>query len=165
LIPFEQLKLKSAFSLTEAKQGSGNFVSGEKVIIEEKKEVTYQNESFSLETIQKAIATYAEDQLKLGNRMLHVTLTTCKIELEREAEIILTITNEAQNEKLQTIKQEFLDEIRKTIQNNTVTLVIKLSEEQTIVKAFKPSDKFKIMAEKYPALLELKKRFDLEIDY
>ncbi len=127
--------------------------------------VVYTNKPFTLEDVKAAISKYASEQMQLGNRMLHVTLTTCVIDLVNETEIQLTIINESQNEKLQTVKQDFLDEIRKTIQNNTVTLGIKLSEAQVVVKAFKPSDKFKQLAEKYPALLELKKRFDLEIDY
>lgn len=166
-IPFEQLKLKSQFSLTEAKQGSANGNGAIKEIetTTNTETVTFTNKPFTLEDIKVAINKYAGEQLQLGNRMLHVTLTTCGIDLVNETEIRLTIINESQNEKLQTVKQDFLDEIRKIIQNNTVTLGIKLTEEQVAVKAFKPSDKFKQLAEKYPALLELKKRFDLEIDY
>ena len=166
-IPFEQLKLKSQFSLTEAKQGSanGNGIAKTSETTITTEPIAFANKPFTLDDIKAAINKYAGEQLQLGNRMLHVTLTTCGVDLANETEIVLTIVNEAQNEKLQTLKQDFLDEIRKTIQNNTVTLGIKLSEEQMVVKAFKPSDKFKQLAEKYPALLELKKRFDLEIDY
>jgi hypothetical protein len=44
-------------------------------------------------------------------------------------------------------------------------LEIKVSEIVGEIKAYKPADKFKLMAEKNPALLELKKRFDLDIEY
>jgi DNA polymerase III subunit gamma/tau len=140
-------------------------LTGEKEMVVEQNETVFQNKPYTLETIKQAIHQYAGELLKLGNKMLHVTLTTCGIELLNDKEIVLTLTNEVENERLLSIKQEFLDEIRKTIQNNTVTLSVKLSEAEVVVKAFKPSDKFKQMAEKYPALLELKKRFDLEIDY
>ncbi|MDI9339469.1 MAG: hypothetical protein QM534_02770 [Sediminibacterium sp.] len=165
VIPFDQLKIKSQFSLAEARNGAGNGQGTPTPQQQEKAENSYQNIPFGINELKNAIAKYAADQLQLGNRMLHVTLTTCGIDLQNESELILTIINEAQNEKLQTVKQDFLDEIRKTIQNNTLTLTVKLSEAEATVKAFKPSDKFKQLAEKYPALLELKKRFDLEIDY
>jgi hypothetical protein len=166
-IPFEQLKLKSQFSLTEAKQGAaaGNGLVKEIEPTITTETVVFTNKPFTLEDIKIAINKYAAEQFQLGNKFLHSTLTTSKIDLIGETEISLTLINASQAEKLQTVKQDFLDEIRKIIQNNTVTLGIKLSEAQVTVKAFKPSDKFKQLAEKYPALLELKKRFDLEIDY
>lgn len=164
-MPFEQLKLKSQFSLNEAQNGTLNVINSTAATPLVSENLISQNKPFTLDTVKEAIANYAAEQLQLGNRMLHVSLTTCSITMLGETEVQLTLTNEAQNEKLQTVKQDFLDEVRKTIQNNTLTLSIKISEAETAVKAFKPSDKFKQLAEKYPALLELKKRFDLEIDY
>jgi hypothetical protein len=51
------------------------------------------------------------------------------------------------------------------LQNTTLLVDIKISESMEQIKAYKPMDIFKAMSEKNPALLELKKRFDLEIDY
>jgi len=77
----------------------------------------------------------------------------------------LIINNETQKEQFISIKQNFADAIRPALQNNTVNIEIKISEIESKTKAYKPLDVFKAMSEKNPALLELKKRFDLEIDY
>ena len=58
-----------------------------------------------------------------------------------------------------------MDEIRQTLQNNLVQLEIELLEYSAPSKAYKPMDIFREMAEKNPAILELKKLFDLEVDY
>ena len=75
------------------------------------------------------------------------------------------INNETQKEQLQMIRQEFVDELRKQLQNSAITLEIQITQAAKQTKAYKPVDIFKAMAEKNPALMELKKRFDLEIDY
>lgn len=102
--------------------------------------------------------------MKQGSRQLATTLTTAELNFENNT-ITLIINNETQREQLQNIKQDFLDEIRKTLGNNQVNLVIEISQIEKQSKAYKPADIFKSMVEKNPALLELKKRFDLEIDY
>ena len=80
--------------------------------------------------------------------------------------IILNIYNEAQKEILTAVKQDFLDFVRKELSNNTIRLEIKIEAEPTSnAKVYKPSDKFKLLAEKNPSLLELKKRLDLDLDY
>ena len=63
------------------------------------------------------------------------------------------------------MKQDLVDELRKKLQNNLIALDIAITKTETQTKVFKPSDVFKNMIEKNPALLEMKKRFDLEIDY
>ncbi len=66
---------------------------------------------------------------------------------------------------LTTIKQDMLDELRIILKNKQTQLEIKVMETVENLKAYKPLDKFKLMAEKNPMLLELKKRFDLDIEY
>jgi hypothetical protein len=63
------------------------------------------------------------------------------------------------------VRQDIIDELRSRLQNNLLTLELAISEIETQSKAFKPVDIFRAMAERNPALVELKKRFDLEIDY
>jgi hypothetical protein len=63
------------------------------------------------------------------------------------------------------IRQHFVDGIRIDLQNSSIAVEVELSQHEVQTRAYKPSDVFKAMSEKNPALLELKKRFDLEIDY
>lgn len=107
---------------------------------------------------------YAQVKQQQGARQLSTTLTTSELSFANNI-ISLKLNNETQREQLNALKQDFLDELRKTLQSNLVTLEITLSQAEAQTKAYKPSDIFKSMAEKNPALMELKKRFDLEIDY
>ena len=63
------------------------------------------------------------------------------------------------------MRQDILDTLRNLLQNKQTQLNIIVSEAVNETKAYKPDDKFKLLAEKNPALLELKKRFDLSVEY
>ena len=95
---------------------------------------------------------------------MYATLTSSKISLS-ETTISIEINNEVQKELLSNIKQEILDALRTLLSNKQTLLNITVSETIGEVKAYKPDDKFKMMAEKNPALLELKKRFDLNPEH
>jgi DNA polymerase-3 subunit gamma/tau len=114
--------------------------------------------------VRAAILFYAETKEKEGSRQIPTILKTAEIGFA-ENTITLTINNETQKEQFLLIKQSFVDALRGQLQNSKVNLEIEISKSEMQVKAYKPIDIFKSMSEKNPALLELKKRFDLEIDY
>lgn len=163
-VPFEQLKIKSAFSLNETKN-SQSIKLTETIITSSEQVVSKEaNKEVTIEDVKTVIASYAASKQQSGARQLAVTLSTAQIILTNKT-ITLQINNESQKENLMAIKQEFLDELRKLLQNNLITLEVETTVAEAQGKAYKPVDIFKSMAEKNPALLELKKRFDLEIDY
>ena len=116
------------------------------------------------ERVADAVKQFAEEKNNTGFRQMYATLTSSKISLEANT-ILIELNNEVQREMLVNIKQDMLDEFRRLLSNRQAQLDIKVSEILGEVKAYKPADKFKLMAEKNPALLELKKRFDLDIEY
>lgn len=162
-VPFDQLKIKSAFSLHETKAQNNKTLEAILTSAEEAapKEA---NKEVSLEDVKTVIKDYAVTKQKNGQKQVGITLEMAQISFDNKI-ITLKINNESQKEKLTDIKQEFLDEIRKLLQNNLIGLEIEITAGEAQGKAYKPIDVFKNMAEKNPALLELKKRFDLEIDY
>lgn len=163
VVPFSELKIKAQFSLSEAIK-SKNTIAGETE--NNTTEVAFENKPFNFEELQKAIHEFANIKNAAGNRQLYATLSTARIELTDTNLTIMFIHNEAQKEILTNVRQEFLDNIRQQLSNNTVGLDIRIEEAPvSTAKVYKPSDKFKFLAEKNPALLELKKRFDLELDY
>ena len=163
-VSFEQLKIKSAFSLNETKNSQA--IKLTETIITSSEEVISKetNKEVTIEDVKTVIASYALSKQQSGAKQLAVTLSTAQIILTNKT-ITLQINNESQKENLMAIKQEFLDELRKLLQNNLITLEVETTAAEAQGKAYKPVDIFKSMAEKNPALLELKKRFDLEIDY
>ena len=112
----------------------------------------------------QGVKQFAELKLQSGNRQLYATLTSSKISFHFPT-ILIELTNEVQREMLTSIKQDMLDEIRTILKNKQTQLEIKVLETVDSLKAYKPMDKFKLMSEKNPMLLELKKRFDLDIEY
>jgi DNA polymerase-3 subunit gamma/tau len=163
-VSFEQLKIKSAFSLNETKNSHAIKLT-ETIITSSEEVITKEtNKEVTIEDVKTVIASYAVSKQQSGAKQLAVTLSTAQIILTNKT-ITLQINNESQKENLMAIKQEFLDELRKLLQNNLITLEVETTAAEAQGKAYKPVDIFKSMAEKNPALLELKKRFDLEIDY
>ncbi len=162
-VPFEQLKIRASFSLNEMKSFQPVTAGGTAMLVAEP-ETGLQNREVTGEDIIAAITSYAEQKLQSGSRQLGTILKTAQITYQNKT-ISLTINNETQKEQLLGVKQEFIDEIRRKVQNNSIGLEIGISQVEVQSRAYKPVDIFKAMAEKNPALLELKKRFDLEIDY
>lgn len=135
------------------------------VVVEaEQTHSTVADIDLTIERVSEAVKQFAEEKSKMGNKQLYATLTSSHISLQQST-IVIMLNNEVQREMLTNIKQDMLDELRNLLVNKQTQLDIKVSEIQGEVKAYKPQDKFKLMADKNPALLELKKRFDLDIEY
>lgn len=118
----------------------------------------------TLDNVKQAIARFAQYKQETGSRQVFITLSSAIISLNGPL-ISIEIHNEAQREKMNEVKQEMLDQVRKDLNHHSVGIEISVSTQVQETKAYKPADKFKFMAEKNPMLLELKKRFDLDIEY
>ena len=161
-LSISQLKIKSQFSLSEVKnlQPAANGVAE----VVEAPDPGYSRQDVNLDEVKNAILAIAENRQLAGSRQIATILRTASTELSGDV-ITLTIHNETQKEQLLSAKQEFIDELRIHLRNHSLSLEIRVSESPAQVKAYKPADVFKAMAERNPGLMELKKRFDLEIDY
>jgi len=162
-IGYDQLKIKSSFSLHEVKNYQNLNQNGNSTVVEAP-EIKFVNKEVNLGEVKAAIKLFADEKQQQGSRQLATIFNTSGIQFLNNV-ITLTIGNETQKEQLLSIKQDFVNAIRKQLQNMGVQLEIQTSTTEALTKAYKPIDIFKAMSEKNPALLELKKRFDLEIDY
>jgi DNA polymerase III subunit gamma/tau len=161
VVSLDQLKLKSSFSLNEIKSVPSSNVNN---TVQEQVNSGYVNKTLTSEEVIQFVRSYGQQKLSQGARQIGTIFSTCEIKFT-ESVINITVSNETQKEQLHEVKQAFVDELRLKLENHQLTLQIDLSQTSTQVKAYKPADIFKAMSEKNPALLELKKRFDLEIDY
>ena len=163
IISIEQLKIKSGFSLNEIKTNIEvkpiilNPISEESPIINKIKTITNDD-------VKEAILKYAELKLIEGARQLSISLSTSEVQFENNV-ITITTNNEIQKEQLILEKHHVLDSLRSLLENNKITLEIYTSKIETKIKAFKPVDVYKDMVEKNPIITNLKKTFDLEIEY
>ena len=164
VVSFNDLKIKSQFLLQNNPQ-QGQVIAIQATVTEEQvSAVSTEDIDLTELRAQDAVRQFAEEKSKTGNKQLYATLTSSKISLS-EITITIEINNEVQKELLSNIKQELLDALRTLLSNKQTLLNIAVSETIGEVKAYKPDDKFKMMAEKNPALLELKKRFDLNPEH
>lgn len=164
IVPIQQLKTSTAFSLKETLKDN-SAPTAIAAPTDMMGEVMDFSKPFSFEEVNQAVLKYAKTK-ELSAKSIFISLTNAKVNLSENNQLDVTLLNHSQLEKFQEIKQDMLDYIRREIKNNIITLIFNVEEqEQNTIKVFKPIDKFKAMSEKNPALLELKKRFDLEIDY
>ncbi len=163
----KEIQINSGFRLNEAhKVVSGNPVVAS-LTTEEKIVVTKENISFTAANLTIVIKKFATHKLEsAGLKQLHSMLTSRPVEIMDGTKLVLTVSNDVQRELFKPVSQEFLDYLRKELSNSQITLEI-LDEEvpQTDLKAYSPMEKFENMVKRNSSLLELKKRFDLEVDY
>jgi DNA polymerase III subunit gamma/tau len=159
VVSIDKLKFKSSFSISEARSLST-------VKVAEAPEVTIVAEArpVTLDEVKNFVSGYGASLQAKGSRQKAAIFTSANVELN-ENTITLTIQNEAQKEQFLAFRQEFVDDIRAALNSHSLAVGIRMAEVATEAKAYKPQDVFREMAQKNPALLELKKRFDLEIDY
>lgn len=163
-LELEKLKLKSGFSLSEITSGLQKTQTETLVLAEPRTEVLTIPEVTDPESIKSCIQRFADQKLEQGSRQIATVLRTADIQVEGQ-NIKLFLSNETQKEQLHFIRQEFVDFIRQHCSNPALMVETSVNETPKETKAYKPSDVFKAMSQKNPHLLELKKRFDLEIDY
>lgn len=85
--------------------------------------------------------------------------------LEGEEKIILKLPNKSQERAIENIKQELLGFLREELNNSYIDLeceVIRKKEEELI---YTNKEKFEYLSKKYPNLLELKRRLDLDTEF
>lgn len=160
-VPFDQLKVKSNFSIQELQKVASTSVQAKTETIVA---APIQNKPVSEAEMLVAMRKLGEEKMTSGARQLGTILTTSQAKLQG-TQILLSILSETQKEQMNASRQEVIDVLRKRLQNNELSLEISITDLPVQNKAFKPHDIFKAMAERNPALNELKKRFDLEIDY
>lgn len=159
VVGFSELRIKSQFMLQDNGRQGQPVVETAAVVQDHVPDI-----ELSQERVDEAMKTFAEAKSKDGQKQLYATLTSSQIILQNKT-VVIMLSNEVQRTMLTDIKQDMLDELRRLLTNKQTQLEINVSELQGEVKAYKPQDKFKVLAEKNPALNELKKRFDLDIEY
>jgi DNA polymerase-3 subunit gamma/tau len=100
-----------------------------------------------------------------GKKQIAVMLRPDVISLNNEIEIVIDIENRAQIDGFEPIKQDFLDHVRKALSNQNITMRMQEKVGDPTKRAYSPSEKFETMLQKNPALLNLKNRLGMELDY
>lgn len=134
----------------------------EEVVVE--KSGTLETKAFTEAELLSVWKEYAEE-IKEKDLDIYTTLTRHSPKLLDKSTINLKLDNKAQEHEITEIKVELLGFIRHRLNNYEVdlkTYIEKGSEEKGL---YTSADKFKKMAQKNPALEELKKKLDLDLGF
>lgn len=136
--------------------------------VEEKPEgeTISDEEKFSQEKMVQAWSDFAAQLQADGRLTLHTALMKRAPEMREEYTVHFSLDNGAVEKDVNAIKAELLAFLRKRLNNGKISLVTSIDRDQAKGKIpYTPREKFEHMASRNPALYELKKQLDLEIDF
>ncbi len=105
---------------------------------------------------------YAMLQKKNGRDSLHATLLANEPEVSGPGRIAFTIVNKVQENYMREEKPELLGYIRRNLGDPGLEVEV-IQAEIKVKPRYTTMDKFKLMAEKNPALLVLREELDLDL--
>jgi DNA polymerase III subunit gamma/tau len=137
--------------------------SSKEEAIKEIYEEVRENKPVIAEDLRKVWSDYIAERRK-ANKPYEIVILNQDYSFENNI-VKLRLSNPVQLEQLNGFKTELLSYLRKKLQNYDLDIdsEIMLEEETKIV--YTSSDKFNYLAKKNPALLELKHKLGLDIDY
>lgn len=123
-------------------------------------------QNFTLEQLTKVWNAYTEHLKSKGQIHHHIVLTSTALDLQADFGIHITVGNEVQMDQLEEIKVDFLQKLRQSLNNSAIRIHAKIGYVAPKEKKFfTDDDKLKILMEDYPLVIELRKKFGLEINY
>lgn len=107
-----------------------------------------------------------QDVYRTANKNLELTLLDQDIQV-KEGEMILKVTGSIQEDIALKMKPELAVLLRKFTGATTFSISIQQQEELIDEKGklYTSTDKLKFLREKHPALMELQRKFDLDVDF
>lgn len=107
--------------------------------------------------------TLAENYRHAGRKNIYITLQKRAPLLAQPSLVEFELDNHAQQKEFEEEMHEMLGFMRKSLKNDTIALKLKIRESSLPKEeAYTAAEKFKKMAEKYPALELLQQKFDIE---
>ena len=136
--------------------------SGNAPVVQEP--VSQTNKLFTFDELQVVWNKLIKD-LETRKRFSEYVILNRKFTLDSTT-IHLEVDNEIQTDLLTiSLRTEVLNYLRKELHNSTIHLEVVVSKEETKVMIYTQADKFKFMAEKNPALHDLRSVLGLDYDY
>jgi hypothetical protein len=107
-----------------------------------------------------------QDVFRTANRNLELTLLDQEIKV-LDGEITLQVSGSIQEDIAQKMKPELMGLVRKFTGATSFAISIVQQEEAVDDKGklYTSTDKLKFLREKHPALMELQRKFDLDVDF
>ena len=130
------------------------------------KEEKRNKKVFSQEDLNRIWKQYAEEKENISKHNLLSVVRDKKVKLEENFNVCITLDNKVQEEVIKDEKTKLLGFLKTKLENDSISLTIYVTPpKEKEMKAYTDEDKFKKMVKKNPQLMNLKNKFDLEIDY
>ncbi|MBL7870610.1 MAG: hypothetical protein JNM78_03290 [Cyclobacteriaceae bacterium] len=142
----------------------GNILKGqpkEEIKKEEKNITTSQNKPVSENQLREAWNEFAEQR---KNQMAEYHLLKQEFSFKNNV-ISLYLTNSIEEPLLQSVRSDLLAYLREKLSNSGLQIEGVMQEHQTRKIAYTNKEKFEYLAEKNPALYELKEKLGLDPDF
>ena len=124
------------------------------------------SQPFEIKTLESCWQKYSELLFKEGRMALHTALLKRLPILNENYSITFVVDSAAVEKDLNENKTSLLSFLRKNLSNNKINLIVEVNINSINTdNPYTPSEKFKKLAEKNPLINDLKKKFDLEIEY
>jgi len=130
----------------------------------ESKVVEELRDPFDLNTFKKVWDEFAGD-IKSQGRDFDYNSLIGDLELLSEEKVRLTIANKFQKVALENLKQDLLGHLRSKLKNSFIELEVEIRKIEEGEMRYTNREKFDYLAKKYPKLIDLKDRLDLDPDY
>jgi len=130
------------------------------------KEEKRNEKVFSQEDLNRIWKQYAEEKENISKHNLLSVVRDKKVKLKENFNVCITLDNKVQEEVIKDEKTKLLGYLKTKLENDSISLTIYVTpRKEKEMKAYTDEDKFKKMVKKNPQLMNLKNKFDLEIDY
>ena len=163
IVNFKDNIQKKTISINPHSESEKQVEEKDNSVVQEEKR---NEQAFSQEDLNEKWVQYANEKENVGKHNLLSVLRDKKAILKENFNVCITLDNKVQEEVLNDEKTKLLGYLKTQLENDSISLTVDvtpLKEEE--MKAYTAEDKFKKMVKKNPDLLNLKDKFDLEIDF
>jgi DNA polymerase-3 subunit gamma/tau len=133
---------------------------------EYKKEIPQENQNsdFSDADLQRAWKAFSATLPAEENRLISYINSNLPERISGTPTFEVRISNTMQEKELLNYKRELLTFIRTELKNSFVDMILKMNEIEKTQQMLSPEEKYKLMAQKNPALVKLRTGLGFEID-
>ncbi len=124
-----------------------------------------QADAFDQDRLQYYWDLYCDKLKEEQKWSLMNTLNKHKPKLGADFHVTFEVENNIQRNEIEKEKPELMEFMRTRLNNFQMQLEVIVLEHSQVKQLYTPQEKFKHMAEKNPALLDLQRRLDLDVDF
>jgi DNA polymerase-3 subunit gamma/tau len=133
---------------------------------EEAPTASASNKSFTLEQLTQFWNTFAENLKQKGLSNEYMVINNRVLTLDPDFTIHFSVAHDVQLDQFESFKLDLLSFLRHSLNNKAIKVSVNTSFVPSAEKKmFTDEDKFRHLAENYPVVEELRRKFGLEINY